>query len=229
MRSPRVATTAGKLARLGFEDSDTSATYVEQLGQPAEDLVHLIASVADPDLAVKYLAELAAKDAELLPALVNDEGTAMRLFSVLGASSALGDHLLRHPSHWRELLGSHLGSTRPPAFALRAHLLSAVGADPGEDAPYSTIPDADALNALRSEYRRLLLRLAARDLAHEMGVDDVAAELSDLAGAALETGLAIARARVGESATTARLAVIAMGKCGGHELNYVSEDRKSVV
>ncbi|HSV38433.1 MAG TPA: bifunctional [glutamine synthetase] adenylyltransferase/[glutamine synthetase]-adenylyl-L-tyrosine phosphorylase [Nocardioidaceae bacterium] len=223
MRSSRVSTTAGKLARLGFEDADNSSTHVERLGEYADDLVHLIAAVADPDLAVKYLAELATKDDELLPALVEDEGTAMRLLSVLGASSALGDHLLRQPSHWRDLLNADLGSTRPAAFALRAHLLRAVGADPMEDPPFATLPDADALNALRIEYRRLLLRLAARDLAHEVGVDDVAAELSDLAGATLEAGLAIARARVGPSAVTARLCVIAMGKCGGHELNYVSD------
>ncbi|NUR08469.1 MAG: bifunctional [glutamine synthetase] adenylyltransferase/[glutamine synthetase]-adenylyl-L-tyrosine phosphorylase, partial [Nocardioidaceae bacterium] len=61
------------------------------------------------------------------------------------------------------------------------------------------------------------------DLAHGVGVDDVAAELSDLAAGALEAALAVARARVGEAATTARLAVVAMGKCGGHELNYVSD------
>ncbi|MFC6345464.1 bifunctional glutamine-synthetase adenylyltransferase/deadenyltransferase, partial [Nocardioides hankookensis] len=39
----------------------------------------------------------------------------------------------------------------------------------------------------------------------------------------LEAALEIARQRVGPGAATARLAVIAMGKCGGHELNYVSD------
>ena len=73
------------------------------------------------------------------------------------------------------------------------------------------------------EYRRLLLRLAARDLSHGVGVDDIAAELSDLAAGTLEAALAIARTRVGEQAAAARIAVVAMGKCGGHELNYVSD------
>ncbi|MGW2314583.1 bifunctional [glutamine synthetase] adenylyltransferase/[glutamine synthetase]-adenylyl-L-tyrosine phosphorylase, partial [Actinomadura luteofluorescens] len=51
---------------------------------------------------------------------------------------------------------------------------------------------------------------------------EVAAELADLAAAALEAGLAIARAEVpGHEAC--RLAVIGMGKCGGRELNYVSD------
>ena len=76
---------------------------------------------------------------------------------------------------------------------------------------------------LRVEYRRVLLRLASRDLAHHLGVDDAAAELADLAAGTLDAALAIARAKVGEDSSSCRLAVIAMGKCGGHELNYVSD------
>ena len=76
---------------------------------------------------------------------------------------------------------------------------------------------------MRVEYRRVLVRLAARDLAHHVSVDDVAAELSDLAAGTLDAGLAVARAKVGEDAASVRLAVVAMGKCGGHELNYVSD------
>ena len=91
------------------------------------------------------------------------------------------------------------------------------------EAPTATLDDAAALDALRVEYRRLLLRLAARDLAHHLGVDDAAAELADLAAGTLEAALAVARQRVGERAALARLAVVAMGKCGGHELNYVSD------
>ena len=68
-----------------------------------------------------------------------------------------------------------------------------------------------------------MLRLAARDLAHHLAVGDVAAELSDLAAGTLEAALAVARERLGEEAGLARLAVVAMGKCGGHELNYVSD------
>ena len=102
-------------------------------------------------------------------------------------------------------------------------MLEAVGADPTSAIPVATRPDAEAVDAMRVQYRRLLLRLAARDLAHGVPVDDVAAELSDLAAATLEAALAVARARVGGAAESARLAVIAMGKCGGHELNYVSD------
>ncbi|MFT4009004.1 MAG: bifunctional [glutamine synthetase] adenylyltransferase/[glutamine synthetase]-adenylyl-L-tyrosine phosphorylase [Nocardioidaceae bacterium] len=208
---------------MGFQHPEESADVVDRLGEPVDQLLHMVATTADPDQAVAYLAELADRDGTLLAELAADEGTAMRLLSVLGASSALGDHLLRHPEHWHELENPTLGSTRPAAWWLRAKLLEAVGADPAGPNPTATLPGREAVDALRVEYRKHLMRLASRDLSHQMPVDDVAAELSDLAGAALETGLAIARGRVGDQGAAARLAVIAMGKCGGHELNYVSD------
>src|SRR5581483_2857733 len=77
--------------------------------------------------------------------------------------------------------------------------------------------------ALPAAYRRRLLQLAARDLTGAVTVDETAAELADLAAAALEAALAIARSELPPGTAPARLAVIAMGKCGGHELNYASD------
>ncbi len=212
-------TEKGRLLRLGFVDAAQAESGLSRLGpEAAEPLVALIARTADPDLSLASLVRLldAAGEQEggrLLAALVDDEGTAMRLLSVLGASEALGDHLCRHPDHWRELTDPTLGSTRPAAYAVREDLLRAVADQ----------PEGVAVDALRVEYRRLLLRLAARDLTHDLGVDDVAGELSDLAAGVLDAALAIAVRRIGQSAATTRLAVVAMGKCGGHELNYVSD------
>ena len=222
----RVVTTKGQLLRLGFRHAERSLAGLVELEQAAEPLVAFLARTADPDEALTCLVRLAdaAPDRErLLEAVVDDEGTAMRLLSVLGASEALAHHLVRHPEHWRELTDPTLGSTRPAAYAVRAGLLEAVGADPLDAEPVATVPDDEAVDALRVEYRRVLLRLAARDLAHDLGLDDAAAELSDLAAGTLEAALAIARQRLGEEAHAARLAVVAMGKCGGHELNYVSD------
>ena len=188
----------------------------------------MIARTADPDLALASLIRLVEaagpESADgLLRALVDDEGTAMRLLSVLGASEALADHLCRHPEQWQELTDPTMGSSRPAAYAVREDLLRAVGADPHAPTPVATKPDDEAVDALRVEYRRILLRLASRDLTHHLGLDDAAAELSDLAAGTLEAALAVARQRVGETSSRVRLAVIAMGKCGGHELNYVSD------
>ena len=222
----RPASAQGNLTRLGFVEASVAQDNLAALGAAAEPLVALLARTADPDQALAHLVRLAeaAPDASsMLQAVADDEGTAMRLLCVLGASEALADHLCRHPEHWRELTDPTLGSTRPAAYALREQLLAVVGADPHDPAPTATVPDAEAVDALRVEYRRVLLRLASRDLAHDLPVDEAAAELSDLAAGTLDAALAVARQRVGESAASARLSVIAMGKCGGHELNYVSD------
>ncbi|HXH77499.1 bifunctional [glutamine synthetase] adenylyltransferase/[glutamine synthetase]-adenylyl-L-tyrosine phosphorylase [Nocardioides sp.] len=218
--------TSGSLVRLGFLDGEAALSGIAQLGEAGPALTSKLAASADPDAALSGLLRLAeAVDdrSGMLAALADDEGTAMRLCSVLGASEALSSHLAKHPAQWRELTDPTLGTTRPAAFAVRAALLDCVGADPLSDQPVATVPDAEAVDALRVNYRRLLLRLAARDLAHHLALDDAAAEIADLAAGTLEAALAVARARVGETSSTTRLAVVAMGKCGGHELNYVSD------
>ena len=223
----RAATTKGQLLRLGFSDAERSLRWLDDVGPAAPDLVPLLARTADPDHAVAGLVRLleaAGEGAEeLLARLRSEEGLATRLFAVLGASEALSDHLARHPDQWRELDDPTLECSRPAAYAVREAVLRALGADPGDPVPVAQGDDAALVDVLRVEYRRVLLRLAARDLAHGTGVDDVAAELSDLAAATLEGGLAIARQRMGDKALLARLAVVAMGKCGAHELNYVSD------
>ena len=224
-------TSSGSFVRIGFVDGAAAARGIERLAGAGAPLTAKLAATADPDAALEGLLRLAdvldeqseGAGPAMLAAVADDEGTAMRLCSVLGASVALTHHLVRHPDHWHELTDPTLGSTRPAAYAVREAMLTAVGADPQADVPVAGLPDAEALDVLRVEYRRILLRLAARDLAHHVGVDDAAAEISDLAAATLEAALAVARARVGEIAGSARLAVIAMGKCGGHELNYISD------
>ena len=110
---------------------------------------------------------------------------------------------------------------------MRADLLAAVGARPDDPEPVAdpaAAPGGSPATALPAAYRRRLLQLAARDLTGAVTVDETAAELADLAAAALEAALAIARlASCPPGSAPARLAVIAMGKCGGHELNYASD------
>ncbi|MCD6639151.1 MAG: bifunctional [glutamine synthetase] adenylyltransferase/[glutamine synthetase]-adenylyl-L-tyrosine phosphorylase [Nocardioides sp.] len=219
--------TAGRLVRLGFADAEAGLDGLAELGSSAAALLPVLGRAADPDLALQALVRVVVALGDAGPAMLRemeaDEAVAWRLVSVLGASQALGQHLARHPEQWAQLRDPTLATTRVPAYAMRASLLEAVGADPASEEPVATLPDLDAVNALRVDYRRLLLSVASRDLAHGQGLDDTAAEISDLAAATLEAALAVARARVGEAASQARLAVVAMGKCGGHELNYISD------
>ncbi|REF34951.1 glutamate-ammonia-ligase adenylyltransferase [Thermasporomyces composti] len=217
---------AADLARLGFSDSERARTSLADLRVDARPVVEAAAEAADPDQAVDYLLAVlqAASDREgLESALVADAAFRGRLLKVLGASTGLAQHLVRHPQHCFELADPALGAVRPAAWALRDELLRAVGADPRAAEPTATDGGPAAVDALRIAYRKLLLRLAARDLCGEVIVDDVAAELADLAAGALEAALAIARARLPASAEPCRFAVIGMGKCGARELNYVSD------
>jgi len=235
------------LARLGFAD----AARVEQLlgpgglglldgcppaGAPAAaappPLLAALAGAADPDLAVSGLVRLLEAQrgpqaretghsgAELLDALAADAGLRARLAAVLGASTALADHLSAQPGDWR-LLASAPGGPQPPA-APRRRLLAAVGASPDDPVPVAAAGQP-AVEGLRLAYRRALLDLAARDLTGGLSVEAVADELSDLAAATLDAALAVGRADLGAGQPPCRLAVIGMGKCGGRELNYVSD------
>ncbi|MCO6005634.1 bifunctional [glutamine synthetase] adenylyltransferase/[glutamine synthetase]-adenylyl-L-tyrosine phosphorylase [Actinoallomurus purpureus] len=218
MTERRTQSTTARLARLGFTDVAEAERRLagHRLG---DDLLDVLGAAADPDLALTGLLRLLERT-DIREELTADPDALGRLIAVLGVSAALGDHLVRHPGHWRVLAGP-TAVQRPTAGDLRAALLGAVGADPADPAPRADGPDPTV--ELRVAYRRALLHLAARDLTGVADVEEVAAELADLAAAALEASLAIARTELGEQAGTCRLAVIGMGKCGGRELNYVSD------
>jgi glutamate-ammonia-ligase adenylyltransferase len=214
------------LVRAGFADAASAARLLDRTslgGVEIDDtLLAAVGRSADPDRALVALGRVldAAPDqAALVAALSRDEALLERLAAVLGLSTALADHLIRHPEHCLELAG--LDSQRRPGPAeLRATILGAIGADPDAETPVASGSEFDAL---RVAYRRQLVQIAALDLADGLDVAAVAAELADLAAATLEGGLAIARAGLAPGAAPCRLAVIGMGKCGGRELNYVSD------
>ena len=199
------------MARLGFADGEAANQLWSAVGSKDATLLHSIAAAADPDQALRSLARLVSAQtptsaAELVKALEAGPELASRVTLVLGASAALGDHLVAHPQEWRQLDEPDLMSTRPTAAVITAELTAARDRD-----------------ELRLIYRRLLLRLAARDLSLSLGVEDAAAELADLAAGAIEAALLLAKLEVGDAAESCRISVIGMGKCGAQELNYVSD------
>src|SRR5690606_4092900 len=90
------------------------------------------------------------------PGLVRD-----RLVAVLGASSALGDHLVRHPDDLAAL--AEPSPSAADAGMVRAERLAAVGAE-ADGTPVATVTGGAGVDAMRRAYRRRLLMIAAADL-----------------------------------------------------------------
>jgi glutamate-ammonia-ligase adenylyltransferase len=112
---------------------------------------------------------------------------------LLGFSTAASDLLVRHPEEVEALADV---SARD-----RETLETELGAD---------VQAHGAGAGLRRFRRRAMLRIAARDLGGAT-LDEVVAEISDVADACLAR------------ACTDGLAVVALGKLGGRELNYASD------
>jgi len=230
-----------RLTRIGFADPVTAGVLLcggplaildPDTSDPADAeagaVLSAIGRAADPDQALSMLAQLVVQDvgSQVLAGLRRSAEYRTRLLGVFGASRALADHVLANPTHALALLGSarELASTA----AAGARILASVGADPedpvtGTAGTPATLTGSSAVIALRTAYRRELLVVAGQDLAGELELRQVTEKLADLAGYVLSAGLAVARAGLDSDATPCRLAIVAMGKAGGRELNYVSD------
>ena len=222
------ARTTASAARYGFTDVRAegqlrAAGWWDDAGPvaAAADVLSALSRTADPDLALRGLDRIREADEpgwrELDQELRANRTFRGRLLGVLGTSSALADFIAAHPEEWRGLTGK---KSPDRYFETLRERLTSGGA---------IVTGYAAEQALRTGYRALLLGIAAVDLGHlvEAGLEhphyaEVAAQLTELAEAALAAGLLVAEAEVGASAEGS-LAVIAMGKTGGRELNYVSD------
>ena len=222
-------TLTGQLAALGFADTERAqALLTADLGLDPDGndawLVEALATAADPDLALATLARL-APDAELTAALRADPGLRDRLITVLGVSAALGDHLVRHPADWRVLAGP--GALARPSAATAGGLLAAVGADPDAAEP---VADAGPDRRPGPGHRAAAGLPAAAAAPGGPGPDrgrparpSHAPSWPTWPPRRWRRPWPSPRPGCRPGAAPARLAVIAMGKCGGRELNYVSD------
>ena len=244
-REAGVAGSAAALARWGFCELRRAATLLESPElrglidlDDASGVLAALANTADPDQALVALVRLleaaeaaapggagAADPVSIRPVLAGGGAVRDRLLGVLGGSQALGDQLVRHPQQWRAAgLPDHShGSVGPSAGELTASaraeaILAAVDPD--------VRGELSAYDALRVAYREQILGIAALDLTAPDPLailPATARSLADLAVAALQGALRIAAEELPDDAAQTRLAVIGMGKCGGGDLNYVSD------
>jgi [glutamine synthetase] adenylyltransferase / [glutamine synthetase]-adenylyl-L-tyrosine phosphorylase len=229
-----------RLARLGFSDPDHAAAVLaapplqwwdpgtnEPVDAGAAAGIASLGRTPDPDLALHALADLAravGQDRRLLLAALETSGQVRsRLVNLLGESVELGAHLVAYSDHWQVVLRDDYD-----AAGVAGRLAAAVGADPhdpvtGTAGRRTAVGGAEAVALLRAAYRRELADIAGRDMAGDLGLRAVTEVLADLAGHTLQTALAVAAYDLRPEAAPCRLAIIAMGKTGGRELNYVSD------
>ena len=200
-----------------------SVTVEAWLAAASEDdclvLLDEAAAADDPDLALTGLARIIEAEPAIVGPLAADREWLHRLARTCGASVPLARQVSASAEE-AALLHTDIG--RRDAAALRWELLEAVGADPDTPLPCAGPGRADDL---RRAYRRALVRILARDTTADDPLailPDIAAELADLADATVETALALARAEV-PGWDMCRLGVVALGKAGARELNYVSD------
>lgn len=225
-------------AKLGLT-SPRAAQDIEELSLDDAALLWTLAGTGDPDLALntahRFAGALPAEWDEVRSALAADPEFCTRFFALLGGSTALSDHLVANPHLWREL-----AAPLPTEEEMREAMLSAVEAEHVDEATYrasARFSDKHAAkDALRETYRTLMMRIAAADLAGTftplkghggatpVGYQRTTALLTALADAALTAALAVAIRQVyGDEEPDTALAVVAMGKCGARELNYISD------
>ncbi|PWD42178.1 bifunctional glutamine-synthetase adenylyltransferase/deadenyltransferase [Gordonia paraffinivorans] len=225
--------------RLGLLDKGAPQSLAELGWNTPEsvDVLWALSRSPDADLALRTLvrlrAEVGEEWAEIDSELRSNRSFRGRLFGLIGSSDALADHLVAESATWRLLLED----TLPDRAEVDRLMLESVGAEPepgevekGNRVYRAKISGPKAVVAMRLAYRNLIMRLAAHDVASTVEdepvlyLPEVGGYLADLADAALTAALAVAFREVcGDDPIPVRIAVIAMGKCGARELNYVSD------
>ncbi|MBI3946453.1 MAG: hypothetical protein HY321_11080, partial [Armatimonadetes bacterium] len=218
------------IAAAGVRDADgarrTLAGLLRAAPDPAsfERLARLLLShlpaCADADMALgnfdRWLSQL-GYSLSVQRLLAEDERLLARLLRVFAASQYFADILCRDPSYYEFLVEADaLAPPRAPE-EVRAEVARAV-------APFRTYEGR--LDALRRAKRREILRIGVRDVIGLATFEEVVAELSAFADAAVTEACRIARAETERRSGPAdglEFAVIAMGKLGGRELNYSSD------
>ena len=223
------------LIRAGLQDLDTARTLLDELRADGIDddrlclLMKTLEQTCEPDIALRNLVDiikaLQSQGRDFHQVITDDAGL-VRLVTVLGVSDEMGKLMRFRPELVMAAASDSCESHLYNHAQRRAHVLEAVGADPADNRmPKATKPLAEAATALRQTYRKQLAAIMAQDATADDPIEiqpRISQELSDLADAALEGALAIARNEV-DGSEHVRFAIIGMGKLGARELNYVSD------
>jgi glutamate-ammonia-ligase adenylyltransferase len=175
---------------------------------------------SDPERARRYFAEFRKREPQSFVEVGNDRELSQRLALIFSSSEFLSEEILRHPSWMLELGDVSRGISHDQYRRRLLVFLQAMGA-------------AHASAAELALFRRKeILRILVRDRLQIGSLAEITEELSNLADAilacALEQVVANLEMRFGrpveeDSGSVASFCVVALGKLGGHELNYSSD------
>jgi glutamate-ammonia-ligase adenylyltransferase len=179
-------------------------------------LVQSLADAADPEQAARLLSSLFERFATpgaYVRALAGDPQLVRALASLLGASTFLGETLVGHPDLVDRIVYARVAPTPELARTQLEEEVAALGA----------APDVDAfVGALRRAKRRVTFEVGLADLAGDLSPREVSATLTALADAALDRACRYAMRERGLPGDRG-LALVAMGKLGGREIGYGSD------
>lgn len=200
-----------QLIALGSQQIEESLSYLQQIHDKVdtEELLHELTLSADVDLVLKQSNGLLESNTTSAEEILRLPHARHRWLQLASASRALSDFCIKNPD-------ATLNFFTQQEFAWDFHqkMFDSIGSS---DKNY-----IQSVNALRFQYRLELLKIALADLSGEANYETTSLRLSDLTDATLEAALVVATREVNPG-TNCSFAIIAMGKTGGRELNYISD------
>ena len=196
--------------RWGFMEPERAFDMAREIEAVADVAGQMCSATADPDqgfsayVGLSQVCEMSGID----PA---DPGW-VRLMALLGGSAALGRWLRQRPQDAEVVFGVPEPWERE---AIRDDILSRMDKETPEE----------SIDELRWAFRRHMMRIVARDLSSEDPLtlmETTCGELTDLDDAVIEGAIHIAQRSVPQH-TLIRFGVVALGKTGAREVNYVSD------
>ncbi|OKL49019.1 bifunctional glutamine-synthetase adenylyltransferase/deadenyltransferase [Boudabousia liubingyangii] len=223
------------LSSLGFSRPQTAK---QQLGDPGLDFplaqIQIFSHCADPDAALVSLLNFSAQNPGPWQAIKTKTEELAAFLRLLGASEALGQMIQSDPSLLAHLAVPNLHQVHPPTAQVEEPAANPIELpetevlDPGYRQIFIDFFSANRgsdPDTFRRCYYALLIEIATLDLNSpdpRAYLPTVCRQVSALADAALEMAMEQTRTQV-ELPEGLELAIIALGKCGAQELNYLSD------
>ncbi len=226
-RAPQRPPLEARLAECGFDGSVAVAssfrgacTRMLANGASDDDAVEIVEAClrsASPDAALRNLERYleSTSPSVFVRTMLAARPVLHLVATVFGTSQHLSDILIRQPGFVYWLMEQRTWDSADDVASYEAWL-------DRETETFRTVEGK--LNAVRRTHRQALLKIGALDLVGAAPVEEVTRRLSDLADACARVVLEIVFDETAVDDTHPRgLAIVAMGKLGGRELNYSSD------